>query len=99
MTHHIYIIIIENKYSRSQYYNVLDDTISNQKKKTECCSFPDKLNDIKQSLDVFISTFCIISVSQAKISGLWLYGEFESSNNKNCSFYDILISEILPQTR
>ncbi|HBN1390650.1 TPA: type VI secretion protein [Escherichia coli] len=113
--HQVFLVINELEKNTSEYdssyilsslrinimesiFNVLDDTISDQKK-NEILQFPDKLNDIKQSLDVFISTFCIDNMffSQAKISGLWLYGEFESSNNKNCSFYDILISEILPQ--
>ncbi|EIU5772759.1 type VI secretion protein [Salmonella enterica] len=82
----------------SSICHVLDDTLSDQVK-NEILLFPDKLNDIKISLDVFISTFCIDNVffSQTEISGVCLSGDLVLSKDKNCVFADILISEILPQ--
>lgn len=61
--------------------------------------FPDKLNDLKHSLDVFISTFSIDNVffSQTEVSGVCLSGELVSGKDKNCTFSDVLVSEILPQ--
>ncbi|HCQ9156879.1 TPA: type VI secretion protein, partial [Escherichia coli] len=78
--------------------HVLDDTLSDQEK-NEILLFPDKLDDLKHSLDVFISTFSIDNVffSQTEISGVCLSGELVLSKDKNCSFADVLISKILPQ--
>ncbi|EHR7796358.1 type VI secretion protein, partial [Escherichia coli] len=78
--------------------NVLDDNLSGQEK-NEILLFPDKLNDLKNSLDAFISTFCIDNMffSQAEISGVCLSGDIVLSESENYSFADILISEILPQ--
>ncbi|MEF4686331.1 type VI secretion protein IcmF/TssM N-terminal domain-containing protein [Escherichia coli] len=78
--------------------HVLDDTLSDQEK-NEILLFPDKLNDLKHSLDVFISIFSIDNVffSQAEVSGVCLSGELVSGKDKNCTFSDVLVSEILPQ--
>ncbi|MEE6852581.1 type VI secretion protein IcmF/TssM N-terminal domain-containing protein [Escherichia coli :H21] len=78
--------------------HVLDDTLSDQEK-NEILQFPDKLDDLKYSLDVFISTFSIDNVFfyQTEISGVFLSGELVLCKEKKCSFADILISEILPQ--
>ncbi|EFG4029115.1 type VI secretion protein [Escherichia coli] len=79
-------------------YHVLDDTLSDQEK-NEILLFPDKLNDLKHSLDMFISSFCIDNVffSQTELSGVCLSGELVSGKDNNCVFSDVLISEILPQ--
>ncbi|HFS3751027.1 TPA: type VI secretion protein IcmF/TssM N-terminal domain-containing protein, partial [Escherichia coli] len=78
--------------------HVLDDTLSDQEK-NKILLFPDKLNDLKHSLDIFISTFSIDNVffSQTEISGVCLSGEPVSGKNKSCTFSDVLVSEILPQ--
>lgn len=78
--------------------HVLDDTLSDQEK-NEILLCPDKLDDLKYPLDVFISTFSIDNVFfyQTEISGVFLSGELVLCKEKKCSFADVLISEILPQ--
>ena len=78
--------------------HVLDDALSDQEK-NEILLLPDKLDDLKHSLDVFISSFCIDNVffSQTELSGVCLSGELVSGKDKSCSFPDVLISGILPQ--
>ncbi|HBB5130820.1 TPA: type VI secretion protein, partial [Escherichia coli] len=78
--------------------HVFDDTLSDQEK-NELLLFPDKLDDLKHSLDVFISTFSIDNVffPQTEVSGVCLSGELVSGKDKNYAFSDVLISEILPQ--
>ncbi|EEW6292166.1 type VI secretion protein, partial [Escherichia coli] len=78
--------------------HVLDDTLSDQEK-NKILLFPDKLNDLKHSLDMFISTFSIDNVffSQTEVSGVCLSGEPVLGKDKSCTFSDVLVSEILPQ--
>ncbi|EGN7972565.1 TPA: type VI secretion protein [Escherichia coli] len=77
----------------------LDDKLSDREK-NEILLFPDKLNYIKDSLDVFISSFCIDNVFFLKpnISRVYLSGELALGKGMDCSVSDVLISEILPQT-
>lgn len=93
-----YIISSLKSNITTSIFHVLDDILSDQEK-NEILLFPDKLNDLKHSLDVFISTFCIDNVffSQTEISGVCLSGELILGKDKNYAFADVLISEILPQ--
>lgn len=76
----------------------LDNTLSDQEK-NEILLFPDKVDNIKYLLDVFISTFCVDNVffPKAAICGVCLSGEHVQSKDKHYGFSDTLISEILPQ--
>lgn len=77
----------------------LDDKLTDCEK-NEILLFPDKLSDMKDSLDVFISSFCIDNVffSKTNISCVYLSGELALSKGMDCSVSDVLISEILPHT-
>ncbi|EGI6837171.1 type VI secretion protein, partial [Escherichia coli] len=77
----------------------LDDKLTDCEK-NEILLFPDKLSDMKDSLDVFISSFCIDNVffSKTNISCVYLSGELALSKGMDSSVSDVLISEILPHT-
>ncbi|EEY6190675.1 type VI secretion protein [Escherichia coli] len=94
-----YLILSDlKKCMNSIIFSNLDNSF-NDKELNEVLQFPDKLMDIQNSLNVFLSTFCLVNshFPATNLSGLWLTGATPSISGSPVNLLDTLISETLPK--